>query len=53
VLHPEGEAIDPAKNDPWGEFNAQANAYILDQQMPPANQVSGIIELQAYRRNRR
>ncbi len=35
-LHPDGLPMlpgDPA--DPYREFNAEADAYILDQQMPP------------------
>lgn len=52
VLHPDGLPIDPAdSNDPWGAFNAEAAAYLLDRQMP--KHVGGAIETAAYYREQR
>lgn len=35
-LHPEGLPLEPGDPaDPFRSFNAEADAYILDQQMPP------------------
>lgn len=54
VLHPDGLPMRPGNHgDPWRDFNAQADAWLLDQQMPPADQVLGIIEVIASRRARK
>ena len=37
-------------DDPWREENAEADAWLLDQQMPRANQVMAEIERLASRR---
>lgn len=35
VLHPEGLPMEPGDpSDPWRKFNAEADALILDNQMP-------------------
>lgn len=53
VLHPDGAPISPGRpGDPWRAFNAEADAWLLDQQMPPADQVLGVIQVSASRRAR-
>jgi hypothetical protein len=53
VLHPNGCPISPGNSgDPWRAFNAEADAWLLDRQMPPADQVLGVIEVLASRRTR-
>ena len=51
VLHPDGKPMSPSRpDDPWREENAEADAWLLDQQMPRANQVMAEIERLASRR---
>lgn len=40
-------------NDPHREFNAEADAYLLDQKMPPPERVWVTIQMIALRRERR
>lgn len=52
VLHPDGLPLEPGDpGDPYRAFNAQADAYLLDQQMPSC--VDFAIEWQAYQRHLR
>lgn len=52
VLHPEGKPMEPGNpNDPWRDFNAEADAFILDQQMPEPKAVAGRIAWEDYRRS--
>lgn len=50
VLHPEGLPMVPGDpNDPYREFNAEADAYIADQKMPV--NVDFTIQMNAYQRS--
>lgn len=54
VLHPEGLPLVPGDpDDPHRAFNAEANAYLADLQMPRRDCIGATIELRAYRRRRR
>jgi len=54
VLHPKGLPMTPGDpNDPHSEFNAEADAYVLDQKMPPPERVWVTIQMIALRRERR
>ncbi len=54
VLHPEGLPLEPGDpDDPYRAFNAQADAYLLDQRMPAPYAIGEAIEYQFLRRLRR
>ncbi|EJY6032815.1 hypothetical protein FA341_31700 [Pseudomonas aeruginosa] len=54
VLQPKGLPLTPGDpNDPYREFNAEADAYVFDQKMPPPESVWVTIQMIALRRRRR
>lgn len=53
VLHPEGRPLVPGDpDDPHRAFNAEADAYLADLQMPRRDCIGATIELRACRRRR-